>query len=107
MPLIPDGLDRGAHATHVHWHRKLEKHRTIINAAYLIVDKLIDDERVNMVELGRVFLPSNGPFKPRVQASAVRKRVEMTIFGSDAAQIIYVKTKSNDVARSIADSLQR
>lgn len=105
MPLIPDGLDRGAHAIHVCWHHKLEKHRTVINIARLIVDGLIDNRCVTQVSLGRIFLPNGKPFVPRVQARAVRKRVEMTIFGTDAAQIILVKTKSNEVARGIVNAL--
>ena len=107
MPLIPDGLDRGAHATHVHWHRKLKKHRTVINAARKTVNQLINDYRVTEVDLGRIFLPSGASFKPRIQARAVRKRVEMTIIGKDAAQIVCVTAKTEDAARAIADSMRR
>ena len=107
MPLTPDGLNRGAHATHVCWHPKLEKHRTVINGALEIVNRLIDDRLVTKVLLGRIFLPDLNPFPTRVQAKADGKRIEMTVFAPDAAQIIHATTRSNGYAQRVADSIRR
>lgn len=54
MPLVRDGLDRGAHAWHVRRDRKLGPHQTIIRAMWGIVNQLIDRSDVIRIELGLI-----------------------------------------------------
>lgn len=60
MPLEPDGLPRGRHALHVYPHGKLGKHMTMINAAWQLVNTLIDRKDVKEVDLGRIIIAKGG-----------------------------------------------
>ena len=107
MPLKPDRVDRGDHATHVHRHPKLGRHRTVINTALPLVNKLIDNKSVELVMLGRIWYPTSQSFTPYVGVEARGWRIGITISGEDAMQVIYAKAADGNASRSIADSIRQ
>lgn len=52
--LQADGHYRGKQAVHVNKHPKLGRHRTIIKGALPLVNRLMADQRVKRVNLGKV-----------------------------------------------------
>ena len=107
MPLKPDRVDRGEHATHVHHHPKLGRHRTVINTALPLVNELIDNKSVQQVMLGRIWYPTSKPFTPYIGVEARGWRIGITISGEDAMQVIYAKTTDGDASRAVADLIRQ
>lgn len=51
-----DELDRGPHAAHVHKHRKLEKHRTVLRIALPLMNAIVSMPEVQKISFNKIFL---------------------------------------------------
>ena len=92
MPLEKDGLPRGRHATHVYPHGKLGRHMTVINAAWQLVNILIDRKDVKEVDLGRIVLAKGGRPWTRVGVRCKQRGRELSLncIAPEAMQFISI-----------------
>ncbi len=92
MPLKKDGLDRGAHSWHVHPHKKLGRHQTVIRAMWQFVNQLIDRSDVVQVELGVILANPiiRNRFRQGIRCQQESRDLVMTCVAVDAVQFITV-----------------
>lgn len=103
MPLIPDGAYRGVHATHVHWHQKLGRHRTVITVLLPLVNQIIDRWEVTQVDLGKLAGANSGAsFTRRIRCEVKGRRVQLLLVCEHAAQAIGVVTRTETMAVTLA-----
>jgi len=98
MPLQLDDAYRGPHAVHVHPHKKLGKHRTVIEEALSLISDLIDDETVAHIELGKMTTASGKGYEPRVECVTKGKKLQLLLVCKTAAQGISVTVKEPEFA---------
>jgi len=101
MPLELDDAYRGPHAVHVHPHKKLQKHRTLIEAALPLVSDLVDDEDVTSVELGKMATASSKSYKPRITCVVKGKKLQLLLVSKTAAQGIMVTLKDPNLCKEV------
>jgi hypothetical protein len=109
MPLEPDGLPRGKHALHVYPHSKLAKHRTVIKAAWALVNELIDRKDVQEVDLGRIVVSKGGREWEHVGVHCKQKgrELHLTCVATDAAQLITVTFRVGTDLQVLAQEIER
>lgn len=107
MPLIPDGAYRGVHATHVHWHQKLGRHRTVITALLPLVNQLIDRWEVTQIDLGKLAGASGcASFTRRTVCEVKGRRIQLLLVGEHTAQAIGVVTRTEQLAAALAQQIR-
>jgi len=105
-PLEVDGEYRGTHALHVHPHRKLDNHRTVITAALPLINWLIDDDDVVKIAFGKLVHAAGIKYTPRVQCSVAGKKVEALLVDKTAGQSIVITGKDAETAQKIAGRIE-
>ena len=105
-PLEVDGEYRGAHALHVHPHRKLDTHRTVIKAALPLINWLIDDDDVVKIAFGKLVHAAGIKYTPRVQCNVAGKKVEALLVDKTAGQSIVVTGRDAEAAQKIAERIE-
>ncbi len=87
--LEPDGLRRGRGKTHVFFHQKLAKHRTLIDTAIPFVDALISLAEVRQLSLGKIYVDRNYE-NMGLWINAQSDRLRLAIGDGQRLQIIWV-----------------
>ena len=103
--LQPDTIDKGIHAVHVHRHRKMKRHCTIIHTAKPIIDGIIDMSDVRRVYFGRIrCLYGRG----KLWMSARSKGPELILRVQDPhrMQTFYITARSEDQIWFIFDAIK-
>lgn len=109
MPLIKDGLNRGAHSWHVYAHKKLGRHQTVIRAAWQLVNQLVDRSDVVQIELGRIIAHrlERRYYRQGIQCQQQGRQLQMICAAPDAVQFATVTfrvgTDLQELSREIVE----
>lgn len=106
MPLRVDENYRGPRAFHVRSHRKLGKHRTIIQPALSVVSWLIDHPEIAKVDFGRV-VGSHGTARFTHRISIIEKAMTLKVMlvAKDCAQAFAVTLRSSEAIAEVIQTL--
>lgn len=91
--LKSDGTNKGPHSVHLKSHRKLGKHRTVINAAHLFVSEIISLRQLKTIHLGKIIF-HRGQQLPGLTIRRVPGRIRLVIVDSVVMQVIRLEARS-------------
>jgi hypothetical protein len=93
--LESDGLDRGPHSIHLRGHRKLGRHKTIINIAVPILRAVISLPSIKVVHLGQIRL-CYGRGADGLRIRPLGKRIQIWISNPDVIQVLNIEPRIRD-----------
>ena len=104
--LRPDSLSRGQHATHLHKHHKLGRHRTVIKTAVPLINAAVGLQAVWRIDLGRIDLVRRSD-KVGVRITADQAKIHLTVTDAYRKQRFLICVRSLDDAAGAFSALAK
>ena len=106
MPLQLDDAYRGPHAVHVHPHKKLGKHRTVIEEALPLINDLIDDDNIKRVDFGKMATAPGIAYEPRFEYTTTKRYLHLLLVSKTAAQGFTISVKDPTLAEEVLEHIK-
>ena len=107
MPLRVDENYRGPRAFHVRSHRKLGKHRTIIQLALSVISWLVDHPEIAKVDFGRVVgSHQHARFTHRISITEKGLNLKVVLVAKNCAQVFTVSVRSSEAIAEVIQTLK-